>query len=564
MRQLSSILYVLLLSFSLPLSAVTHDDIFCQKKGGGDSPVLGFMQCLLFCDNSDDFDQALNVKDIYGIYWYWSSSSFSEFNRQKCGHHENNIGNGWARSRCEAFWNLRYSTAWYEGAFRCWHYDRDHVVAELADRTFEEKKSAYDNLIIKGGVRDDSEIRNTLKNYEEQTEQIAKLQTTRETAIAVLDEFIGNKARFESTLKQRLDDYTVKHREFMQFIADEKGKIADLKTEITNFLSDLMKPQTSLLSVHDGVRRFDNTTHADFDSICERRQLSKKLRSLRTHFALIENYVTDFGKQVQHLSLPVDFEEVLATIREDYARLLDALTARKSIFSTSFDRILQPPHICTIKHGLSDILTLVEHITDIDSEVNSLSEIQWFTHQKISEIVSAASESRAIEKLRSFMGDQKRKFRAYYLSGKIIDLEGLLKNFKSEFEALKNKLMINRQYETSSRLSVEIERLNRDVDTFLESYESYLNIETIRSLLRVRTRNFHIRVVETLNRLEQNQEAEFFRESIFYSIEPLMRGMNAWDKTSAVDEITSLQQAFDFERKLFEAEEVLTAYLGGG
>ncbi|MBI2603421.1 MAG: hypothetical protein HYW48_10235 [Deltaproteobacteria bacterium] len=534
---------------------ITHESNYCARNGSGNSPVLGFMQCLLWCENDNEFEKTRNAGREEYSHWLWEPSSLSEFNRKKCDGLPDSWTSGWARSRCQAYWNTRYSTTWYMGAFRCWNFEHDRSLNELAEKTSAEKIELYKSLIEEGEVFDDPSINPSLEEYKKVRGEVNSLEAARDKARRTWDAFQDIHNAFLVTIQLRLNEFDRLHADFLSNLNDLSVRIEDTKTYLARFVSTLSDPEkvkhATIQSLKDDYAVRTRSVH----KLCHD-SLSRQLEQLRSHFSFTSEYASRHNDVQNGLELPPEYSELRTTLGLQMSQILEAIDARNSIFSIPMDSAKMKAAVCNAWGKMGHTITVGNSVAEINERLSQLNEFRVDLDTSIRIEDRNWLVTKKMGELREFVRVLRSRLTYLYLNGKLTELLSAQQSSLSLFQAKKKALFIEGEL-TQQELEEQTQighALQQEVKRIQEKTTSW----KIASKVRARAQNLWVRLRRLFENSEGGHQKLFFEQVVLI---PISESLGLFVNTIYPGpEFANEQEVVVFEKKLSEAEAMLVSF----
>jgi hypothetical protein len=536
--------------------SVTHDSRFCAKGGSGNSPVLGFLQCLLWCEDERDFFKTLNAQQELYSFWLWSRSTTAEFTRKKCSHLSDKWYKGWPRTRCRTYWTFRYSTTWVEGAFRCWNFEKDGEINGAIQETIRKKDAIYTDYISNEKFLEDPTTKDRYRDYTKLKNESFQLEQKKETATKTLSEFKADHDIFLDNVKWRHRAFVSIRKNLLEDLKDRKQQVVLLKAELGDVMKTLFQTQNSISNNELLLRKASlEKMHPVFTKVCSTDKFSEELKHLREHVSLTNTYIDQHRQHAESLSLPEEYFEVRSQILKQMDDIEDLVTPFESIFSLSFDRVVIPPKICSIWPQLNRAIQVSDSVIKINKNSNS---IRSFLNDLIMNLrISERNDFVALEigEIRKDLDEEKNRLFDFYRNGELLKLKQSLSYADKKMTDLKDK-RLGRVLLTENE-NKELNELESSFTQNLERLKSKLLNSKASLILGTRARNLWSKARQ-IDANMQERDRDFYEKSVLVQLKEELE-MDIRRPFGAVN-FSSQEEAEVFEEKLAAGERVIQAF----
>lgn len=541
--------YVLCIS-SLTLVAVTHANYYCAKNGSGNSPFLGLLECLLWCEGESEFHKTLNSRDETFSPWLWKPSSMAEFSRKKCAHLSNAWYKGWPRSRCRTYWTMRYGTTWIKGSFRCWNFERDSEIHDSMQRTIAEKSKIYKEYIDNEKYLEEDVVREKLSDYFDFKKQYDEIYQKKEKADERLSKFKTDYEIFVSNVKWRHKAFLSMHEEWLSQIEKRSHLLKKLKLELSDVLRIVLQPQEKLNFETLKKRNFDlKKIESMYKKLCFSGNPRLTLKALREYADITNSYVSQQVQLAESLEIPKEYGEVKNQILLQIEKLQNVVDSSYRIFSFDFDRVLVHPKICEVWNHLNLAIQYKDSIHRLSKDVNDKRSLLQELVSQLRKQERKEYIDNEIENLRVIIRDEITSLWNFYRRGQIGYVTHGLATMQRNWTSLKEEkfggiFLSEDELRSLSEIDSQIADVVLELNSKLES-------ENLQNLLGVRGRTVWSKAKQLKKNLDESHR-DVFDKVIAIDLKNIA-GIDVY-KLYRGPNFKSREDAFEYDVKLSDVE----------
>ena len=545
----------MLLTFSTLAWGVTHDSNFCSKRGSGDSPVLGFLQCMTWCESEEDYHKAMySVQDPF--YWLWEHSTLSEFNRKKCSHLKNNFWSGFAKNRCQIYWNTHYSVAWYNGTYRCWNYNKDVALHNTDNWTRDEKGRIYKTLISDGAIFNDPKVKEEFKEYLELNKEQEDLEYRKAMSSKNIEDFKSVHSTFTSTLSLRLSAFDFLKGEFLDYLEKSTRRLTSLKATVLNTLVALQS--SSITRNHENLRNLKEefySYNSDMRKLCNGEDIALKLKKLRSLHATTEEYIAQHEMRLQGLVVSEEYVDVKRFLENQIQAAHERLNANLPIFDTRVDQVQAKVAVCKVWDQFEAAFKTSNDLVEVNLHLENFLSLGTRIDVALRRIDSRALMLQKISELRTLSRDLETSLSKVYLQGRFVELRNRLGS--SEFRFKEKEKEILEKVALNSKAQKELDEMSSSLKREILRVEAKIELQSMARLLQTRATNFWVNVRKNKKNLDASQ-TDFFDLTVLRGLQELLQ-FNS-EEPLQIPSFQSEKDALAFDETLSEGESILDAY----
>lgn len=544
-----TLISILFLGLSHSAFALKWDDPYCEKRGGGNYPVLWLYSCLLWCEDNQQFDKTISPRPYSDEILLWKPSTIGEFVRQKCKGLKDNYRNLWARSRCKAATNVQFVNTNIKGVFRCWDYLADDLEMERnIQKTLDQKRRFFEQMLAESDeLKDNAE---SIKKLEQQAEE---LKRQRQLWQDTLRNFLAEHDSLVPLMSSRLESIIEMHKSFLNAVKTNTKSLQEIKGVTSSALTDILQDQP--LSQSDVVARkqaLDSYSN-HLAEVCDQKSLKFKLEQIRSYHAwtkrLFENHLDKFNS----LQLPIEYADSKGVIQKQLDKLEKRLAEEDSLFVTLYDRMTSKPKICAAWPNILGVFEGRKNISVYDQFIASASQQILETNQAVKQVEMVKLQAELVRILASYSAHIRKKTADYILSGYLVRSLEIIDSASDFFEQ-KNAEVLGKTV-----ISVQTQK---SIETIAENLKLAMS-KLKENIGKNYKKSFSRRHKKTCVNLEKLLDDSTILASTYAEACDLHSALLKCSEVSEAVMPESLDKALEFEEQFHLADELYLTYKDG-